>query len=129
MIQNPPEWKYVEELLGHKTIPIPTVKPEYPSGWVPPNPKLYNQLPYFIARTKNFMVPVYMDVTFRGQRRTTKVRYIEGDIWKLEEDLRRLIEKRTNKPCYSRINEMNRTIVFKGDFVTLIEKYLVQLGF
>jgi large subunit ribosomal protein L49 len=129
VIKNPPEWKYVEELLGHSTIPKPTVKAEYPSGWCPPDPMRSKQLPYHIDRTKNFMLPVYMHVAFRGFKRTTKVRRIEGDIWKLEEDLRRAIEARTGKRSYSRINEMNRTIFFKGDYVTLIEKYLVDKGF
>lgn len=128
MDQNPPEWKYVEELLGYQTIPKPTSKSEYPSGWCPPDPSKNKNLPYFIARTRNFMVPAYLHVGFRGYRRTTQVKHIEGDIWKLEQDLRNLIQGRTKKPCYSRINEMNRTIVFKGDYVTLIQKYLYTLG-
>lgn len=128
VVKNPPEWKYVEDLLGYQTIPEPKPKAQYPSGWCPPNPSRNNNLPYFIERTKNFMVPVYLEVGFRGYRRITKVRNIEGDIWKLEQDLRKLIEGRTAKQCFSRINEMNRTIVFKGDYVTLIEKYFYSLG-
>jgi large subunit ribosomal protein L49 len=128
VIYNPPEWKYVEQLIGNTTIPKPTVKSEYPSGWAPPDPSRYNKLPYFVGRTRNFMMPVYLAITFRGQRRVTRVKFIEGDIWKLEAELHELIEKRTGKTVYSQINEMNRQIQFKGDYVTLIEKYLFDKG-
>lgn len=129
VIRNPPEWKYVEQLLGKPTIPKPTVKSEYPSGWTPPDPARYKRLPYYIERTKNHMYPVFLHITFRGQRRITKVKYIEGDIWKLEADLHALIQQRVGWRVYSRINEMNRQILFKGDFVTLIQKHLAALGF
>lgn len=128
VVQNPPEWKYVEDLLGAKTIPKPAVKTSYPSGWTPPDAEKLEKLQYFVARTKNFMVPVYLEITFRGTRRCSIVKNIEGNIWQLEEELAELIERKSNKPCYSRINEMNRQIKFKGDFVTLIQKYLVSKG-
>lgn len=129
VIHNPPEWKFVEHLLGKETIPKPLVKEEYPSGWSPPDPARYKDIPYFIERTKNFMLPVYLSITFRGQRRLTKLKNIEGDIWKMEADLHQLIEKRAGRRVYSRINEMNRQIVFKGDYVTLVQKYLLDKGF
>lgn len=128
VIQNPPEWKYVEQLIGLPTISPPKMKAEYPSGWTPPNPEKFKLLPYFVERTRNFMVPVYLLITFRGQRRVTKVRNIEGDIWKLESELHALIEKKSGKKAYSRVNEMNREIRFKGDFVTLVQKYLISKG-
>lgn len=128
IIRNPPEWKYVEQLLGKETIPVPTVKSEYPSGWTPPDPARYKKLPYFIKRSRNYMVPVYLELSHRDQRRLSLVKNIEGDIWKLEQELHELIEKRVKKTIYSRINEMNRQIVFKGDYVTLIQKYLISKG-
>lgn len=129
MIKNPPEWKYVEQLIGTNIIPKPTVKAEYPSGWTPPDPSKHKGLPYFVERTKNFMFPVYLHLTFRGQRRITVIKFIEGDIWKLEQDLNQLIEQRVGQRVFSQINEMNRNIRFKGDFVTLIEKFLRDKGF
>lgn len=128
VVQNPPEWKYVEELLGASTIPKPKVKASYPSGWSPPDLEKVKKLPYFVTRTKNFMLPVYLEITYRGTRRCSILKNIEGDIWKLEEELSELIERKSNKPCYSRVNEMNRQIKFKGDFVTLIQKYLASKG-
>lgn len=75
------------------------------------------------------MLPVYLEITYRGMRRVTRIKDIEGDIWKLEKDLHKLIEKRVKKTIFSRINEMNRQIVFKGDYVTLVQKYLLEKGF
>lgn len=74
------------------------------------------------------MVPVFLEITFKGHRRMSIVKHIEGDIWALEEELHRLIETRAGKRIFSRVNEMNRTIVFKGDYVTLIQKYLMSKG-
>lgn len=128
VIPNPPEWKIVERLLPSRVVQIPKLKAEYPSGWTPPNPEKNQKLPYFVARTRNHMVPVYMLTTYRGMRRVTKVRGIEGDIWQLESELHELIEKKSGKICYSRVNEINREIRFKGDYVTLIQKYLISKG-
>jgi large subunit ribosomal protein L49 len=128
VVKNPPEWKYVEDLLGYQTIPKPSPKAEYPSGWCPPDIKRSQNLQYSVERTKNHMLPVYLYVGFRGQNRLSKVRFIEGDIWQMEQDLRNLIQSKTGKPCESRINEMNRSITFKGDYVTLIQKYFYSLG-
>lgn len=128
VIQNPPEWKYVERLLGNKLIPKPTIKAEYPSGWAPPDPTRFKDLPYFVKRTRNYMLPVYLEIAFRGQRHISMLKNIEGDIWKLEEELHRMLENKIGKRIFSRINEMNRTIKFKGDYVTLIQKYLLSKG-
>lgn len=41
-----------------------------------------SNLPYFVARTKNHMVPVYLRLEeVRGIRKVTIIRHIEGDIW------------------------------------------------
>lgn len=129
VIENPPEWKYVEELLGQKLVPQPELKPEYPSGWKPQDPEKFKDLPYFIKRSKNHMLPVYLSITYRGFRRVTYIKNIEGDIWQLEKDCMELIRSRIgNNPVYSQINEMTRTIKIKGDYVTLIQKDLYNKG-
>lgn len=128
-MKNPAEWKYVEYLLGPETIAKPTLKEEYPSGWTPPNPERAKDLPYFVGRTRNYMLPVYLEIGYRGQRRQTRIKAIEGDIWQLEAELHKMIEKRAEKKVYSRINEMTRQIVFKGDYVRLVDKWLYQKGF
>lgn len=129
VIHDPPEWKYVEELLGKRLVPIPTPKEEYPSGWKPQDPEKYSILPYYIKRTKNHMLPVYLTITYRGHRRVTIIKNIEGDIWEFEREVNELIRSKTNnKPCYTQINEMARFVRIKGDYMTLIQKYLYSKG-
>lgn len=129
IIANPPEWKYVEQLIGKKLIPKPEIKAEYPSGWKPQDPELYKQLPYYIRRSRNHMVPIYLDISYRGMRRLTIIRNIEGDIWQLEEDFKHAIRNRIgNNPVYTQINEMHGIIKIKGDYVTLLQKYVLNKG-
>ena len=48
-------------------------------------------LPFFVGRTKNHMVPVYLDLeAIRGQRKITMIKHIEGDIW-VSSSLKRFI--------------------------------------
>lgn len=126
--KNPPEWKFVQDLLPPSTIPKPILKEDYPSGWTPPRQEA-TEHPYFIERNKNFMIPVYLHKKFRGQRQITQLRKVEGDIWKLEDDLRQKIEKVIQKPVASRINEMSRVIQFHGDHVEIVRDFLIKKGF
>ncbi|XP_017466957.1 PREDICTED: probable 39S ribosomal protein L49, mitochondrial [Rhagoletis zephyria] len=130
IIHNAPEWKYVERLLPQKTVPKPIQKAVYPSGWKPQIASANPDLKYFVARTKNHMVPVYLQTSFRGQRRITVIRRIQGDIWELERELRVVVEKaRDGKLCASRVNEMSGQIHFHGDYVDVVREYLKEKGF
>uniref|UniRef100_A0A2M4C0P0 Large ribosomal subunit protein mL49 n=1 Tax=Anopheles marajoara TaxID=58244 RepID=A0A2M4C0P0_9DIPT len=126
VVRNPPEWKYVERILAPRTVPRPSPKESYPSGWKPANPQ--PGLKYTVLRTKNHMLPVYLQRAFRGQRRITVIRRVEGDIWLLEAELRYLIEKQLNRPIITRVNEMTGQIAFKGDHVAVVEKFLLDKG-
>ncbi|XP_055638657.1 probable 39S ribosomal protein L49, mitochondrial [Toxorhynchites rutilus septentrionalis] len=126
VVKNPPEWKYIERLISPRVIPKPLSKATYPSGWKPPKPDV--DLKYFVPRTKNYMLPVYLRRTFRGQRIVTALRRVDGDIWQLEAELRYLIEKKLQKQIVTRVNEMNGLIEFKGDYVTIIKDYLHDKG-
>ncbi|EAA08128.5 probable 39S ribosomal protein L49, mitochondrial [Anopheles arabiensis] len=126
VVRNPPEWKYVERLLAPRTVPKPTAKDAYPSGWKPANPQ--PGLKYVVQRTKNHMLPVYLRRSFRGQRRITAVRHVEGDIWLLEAELRYHIERQLNRPIITRVNEMSGQIELKGDHVAFVEKFLLEKG-
>ncbi|XP_058059474.1 large ribosomal subunit protein mL49 [Anopheles bellator] len=126
VVRNPPEWKYVERILAPRTVPAPRPKESYPSGWQPPNPQA--GLKYTVLRTKNHMLPVYLQRSFRGQRRITAVRRVEGDVWQLEAELRYLIEKQLNRPIITRVNEMTGQIALKGDHVAVVEKFLLEKG-
>lgn len=85
--------------------------------------------PYYVQRTKNYMIPVYMDITFRGTRRITTIRKIHGNIWALESELRKYLEQRTNKVIGVRVNELIGEIQFRGDHVSLVKKWLDEKGF
>ncbi|XP_017065019.1 probable 39S ribosomal protein L49, mitochondrial [Drosophila eugracilis] len=129
VLTNPPEWRFVERLLPAETVPQPAEKSKYPSGWQPQKEN-GSELGYYVGRTKNHMVPVYLHTKFRGQRRITVVRRVQGDIWSLEKDLRAVVEKsRNGKLCATRINELSGQIHFHGDHVDLLRDYLKEKGF
>lgn len=128
IVRNPPEWKFVEQLLPAATVPIPTIKKEYPSGWRPQTIDP-SQTKYFIRRNKSHMVPVHLSITFRGTRRVTELQKIEGDIWALAEELRDFLEDYTDRKMAIRVQEFSGQIWIKGDYVNLIKDYLVDKGF
>lgn len=125
---KPAEWKYVEAVLPPLTVPEPTVKSEYPSGWKPQtiDPK---STPYFIKRTRNHMLPIYLRITFRGTRRQTVIKHIQGDIWALEADLRVFLEDYLKKNMSMRINEFAGEIRILGDYVNLVKHFFTEKGF
>lgn len=76
------------------------------------------------------MIPVYLMKTYRGMRQVTLIRYVLGDIWTLEKDLRKVVEaSQDGKVCASRVNEMSGQITFHGDYVDVVKKYLEEQGF
>lgn len=74
------------------------------------------------------MVPVYLNTYFRGLRRVTKLRKIQGDIWLLETELRDCIEKRIGKKIATRVNELSGQIWIKGDYATIVQDFLMKKG-
>lgn len=129
IVKNPVEWQFVERILARPLVAEPSLKSEYPSGWKPPGAIIDKTKPYYVPRTKNHMIPVYLHLTYRGARHVTKLRRVQGNIWRLEEELRTMIEQRLAKKIATRINEMSAQIWFKGDYVTLIRDYLMKKGF
>lgn len=128
MTNDPNDWKYVERLLPPETVPQPIVKDYYPSGWKPQANNLKDR-PYFIPRTKNHMMPVYLEILDRGRKRLTNIRKIQGDIWQLEEELRNFLQKDSLKPIRTQVNEMNGYICIHGDHVNAIKYYLLNKGY
>lgn len=128
IIKNPPQWQHVENILPRKTVPEPISKDAYPSGWSPSNPEA-NKHPYFIARTRNHMIPVYLEIDHRGLRRITRIKFISGDIWTLYHDVMGYIKDYLAKTERAQVNELNRQIVINGDYVNLIKDFLAKKGF
>ncbi|XP_017775625.1 PREDICTED: probable 39S ribosomal protein L49, mitochondrial [Nicrophorus vespilloides] len=126
--KDPVEWSFVERILPPKVVPNIIKKDEYLSEWRPQSEEVVNQ-PYFIQRNKNHMMPVYMKTSYRGMRRLTYLKKVQGDIWMLEKDLKEFLQKEQLKPIQAQVNEFVGYICFHGDYVNAIKYWLGQKGF
>lgn len=114
-------WEWVDNVLFKSTIPEPPTHPT-PSGWVPPNPKLARQWPYFVDRDRFHSYALYVrilpvmleywlheqhryylnifrrrveyDIYAQRTRRFSLLELISGDIWALDRDLKHYLTKR-----------------------------------
>ncbi|KAK9729703.1 Mitochondrial large subunit ribosomal protein (Img2) [Popillia japonica] len=98
---------------------------EYPSGWKPQE-NITEDLPFYITRTKNHMIPVYLKISQRGTKRLTYVKKIQGDIWLMEKKLLEFLQREEIRPIRSQVNELARHICFHGDYVNAIKYYLMK---
>ncbi|RMZ99026.1 39S ribosomal mitochondrial [Brachionus plicatilis] len=131
------EFKYVKKLLPSLVVPDPPEHDFYPtpSGWVPPNNEKCSKFPYFVLRTRFHNFPIYALEREGGSRKLVKIKRIEGDIWKFDEDLRNYVEKCIEKnedkklTIYSQVNEVQRQVMVKGHYQDYISKFLIECGF
>lgn len=130
MTKDPEEWKYVEMALPPATVPNPQPKEHYASGWKPQENDLRDK-PFFIERTKNHMLPIYLTIGQRGMKRTTVIKKIKGDIWLLHEQLVKFLDKNkpTLHPIRSQVNEFAGFIRVNGDFVNASKYWLEKQGY
>ncbi|TWW57265.1 mitochondrial ribosomal protein L49 [Takifugu flavidus] len=122
------EYRYVERLIPPSRVPAPPVHPgAAPSGWRPPagSPP---PLPYMIRRSRMHNIPVYGDLT-HGNRSTTLVRKIEGDIWALERDVKQHLAEVTGRDHPTQVNEVTMTLKVKGHFQEELKEWLLSKGF
>ncbi|CAH1160240.1 unnamed protein product [Phaedon cochleariae] len=126
--RDPDEWNSVERILPPTTVPEPIKKKSYPSGWKPSAVNL-NHMSYYIERTKNHMLPVYLKLCARGTRRHTLVRKVKGDIFEMEKQLLKFLQKESFKPIRSQVNEFAGYIRMNGDFVNATKFWLEQKHF
>lgn len=122
------DWKYVERILPPLTVPEPKRKDHYASDWKPQADNL-QQMPYFVSRTKNHMIPVYLRISRNNTKRLTVVRKIQGDIWLLEKELRGFLRAESSRPLRSQVNELSNYICFNGDHVNAIKYWLSKQNF
>lgn len=115
-------------MLPFDTIPQVTPKESYPSGWIPPKEEAKN-LPYFIARTKNHELPIYLNITYRGIRQITKIKRIEGDIWLLNDEIKQYLKEKNKRYVETRVHEVGRFIETKGDYVNDLVQWAHSKGF
>lgn len=128
VVKNPPEWSYVARLLPEPAIPKVTPKETYPSGWIPPNDEAKN-LPYFISRTKNHVLPIYLSLSNRGARKIALIKKIDGDIWMLNDEIKSYLKNKYNKYIETRVHEFTHQIEVKGDYVNDLIKWAHSKGF
>ncbi|KAL5291658.1 MRPL49 family protein [Megaselia abdita] len=127
VVKDPKLWKFVEDILPQATVPKLVKKAEYPTTWQPPKEST-TEKDYFVARTKNHMIPVYLQVSHRGLRRITSIRKIQGNLWTLEKQVSELVKK-SGKRYAGRVNEMSGILHIHGDHVVAIRNFLMEKGF
>lgn len=112
------------------TVPNPKPKEQYASGWKPQANDLKDR-PFFIERTKNHMLPIYLKISERGMKRTTTVKKIKGDIWLLHKQLVKFLDenKTTMHPIRSQVNEFAGLIRVHGDFVNAVKYWMEKQGY
>ncbi|XP_077368077.1 large ribosomal subunit protein mL49 [Festucalex cinctus] len=122
------EYHFVERLIPPSRVPSP---PKHsgptPSGWVPPA-ETPPSLPYMIRRSRMHNIPVYTDLT-HGNRKMTLVRKVEGDIWALENDVKRYLKDVTGDELPTQVNEVTMTLKVKGHFEKELKEWLASKGF
>ncbi|KAL0994082.1 hypothetical protein UPYG_G00117550 [Umbra pygmaea] len=128
ILQSTEEYKFVERLIPPSRVPDPPKREgPAPSGWTPPS-EVPPALPYMIRRSRMHNVPVYTDLT-HGNRKTTLVRKVEGDIWALEKDVKEFLQQLTSKDIPTQVNEVTMTLRVKGHFDVDLKEWLVKKGF
>ncbi|XP_022689849.1 probable 39S ribosomal protein L49, mitochondrial [Varroa jacobsoni] len=131
VVDDPEVWKYVERILPQRTIP-PSPKEEGASGWKPARltREEARNLPYFVARTKNHMLPVYLKEEVRGPRYITYVCKVHGDPWALRNELKLYLDELfPQQHIVTKVNELTQKVGFKGKFVNEITEFLLKKGF
>lgn len=135
-ITTPELWEHVENLARTKVNPEirrrkadEPIEPT-PSGWVPP-PEQPPDLPYFIARTRNHLLPVYYYLHSDPNECSTILKRITGDLWKLEEDLRGHLEGllSNKRRILTSVHETDGRILFRGRHLHEVVNWLHQNGF
>lgn len=135
-ITTPKLWEFVERLARIKIAPEPTRrKPNepitaLPSGFVPP-PEVPPDLPYFIARTRNYLLPVYYRLGEEPDKCFTMIGRISGDLWKLEADLRNHLESLNNskRRILTSVRETDGQVSFRGRHLHQVVDWLHSKGF
>lgn len=90
------------------------------------------KLPYFVERTKNHMVPVYLQILDRGIGRRTLIRRVEGDLYKLADELVDYLKTQPRndyRVIGVKVEEIKRRISLRGDFVEYTKQFLLDKGF
>ncbi|VDK34806.1 unnamed protein product [Taenia asiatica] len=131
------EFKFVEMLKPMDTIPPPPAINETPSGWVPPRPEVSSKKPYTVTRSRNHMLPVYLEIKERkrreqthGRRMLTVITKVGGDISVLAAELEALLKgKCETGRLLCQVDEATQKIKIDGVFLDEVAAFLIANGF
>ncbi len=138
--QNPEEWKFVERLLPKKLVPQIPNRDRYPSGFQPQKLTAEEALEkhgYFVGRTKNHMLPVYMRTVFVPERAghvdsnrmfLTTIKKADGNLYKLRKDIDSFLMDRYRREFIGQVAELTQSVTFRGDLEDEVKEFLLQKG-
>lgn len=82
-------------------------------------------MPFIVQRTKNHMVPVYLRIRQRGQKRRTIIKNIYGDAWLLAKQLKDFLQRlHPNEVIGMKLHEASGKIIIHGDHVSDVKLWL-----
>lgn len=127
---EPQRWYWVQRLMPKQTLPRSNFEPgkQYPSGYKIPSGGPPD-LPYFVVRTRNHLLPVYNMIEKEDERVKTVIQRVDGDIWQLEQEIRTRLEAKHQKRIITGVNEVRGEVKFLGNHVFDVVDYLEELGF
>ena len=134
---DPKEWSMVMRYVNQcnpKPIPVPsTSQKDSSSGFLMPTAKPGDH-PYFVKRAPSWMFPVYVSQKSgqggqSNQPVLTTIKRVEGDVFKLREDLSDFLMERYEQEFISQPNELMQKVVFRGNFDKDFKEFLKIKGF
>ena len=131
--KDPKEWAFVERLMPIRSVVKTDFEyKEYPSGFVPPNPEIRegkSELSYWVGRSRNCMLPVYVKRLPEEDMVYTQVDKCEGDMYHLRDDMQQFLVDRYEQEFPSQVAELYGRIKFLGDFEQEFKEFLLNKGF
>ncbi|XP_015367288.1 PREDICTED: probable 39S ribosomal protein L49, mitochondrial [Diuraphis noxia] len=90
----------------------------------------FGKYPYFVHRTRNHMLPVYLKVSMRGTRRITQINNVDGNIWVLEEAIKKYLTRiyGDKKIIATKVHEVCGHLCIHGDHVSRVKEWLLKKG-
>lgn len=76
------------------------------------------------------MLPVYLKVSHRGTRRITQIKNVDGDIWQLEQAIKKYLEKIYGEKAIiaTKVHEVCGHLCIHGDHVSRVNEWLIKKG-
>lgn len=127
----------MERLFPQTVIPTVEGTDTLPSGFKPASispEEAIEKYQYFVGRTVNHMIPVYLQVDSKGPKAETeelltKVRKVEGNLFQLRLDLDQFLHDRYKMKFPCQVSELQGQLIYLGDFEEEFKEFLQAKGF